>query len=207
MKSGQLPQLAGWVQPMSSGIANPILRFSSEPHPIRSQVMVRSPLQIVPSPVGDTVHFASDFVTMTGSAGRGVFYDEVQQEWLQSIQTGNWNIGFGAPLQVGKLTPTHATVSADLAAPGHVIVLRRGQCVDGNPRDNPEGPIVAEWKQAVGVRTVSIDLAPGDFDANGCVWLRLSVEEAASNGGSGLPAQWKFNSLSVGLTAQIKEKL
>ena len=108
--------------------------------------------------------------------------------------------------EIGKLRPIRADLSADLAAPGHIIVVRRGQCPGGVVRDRADGPIVAEWKQAVGNRTATADLDADDFDASGCVWLRVSVEEAASGGSGGVLPQWKFNRLSVGLTAQIKDK-
>jgi len=197
------PQIAGWLTPSASGICGAILSYSTQPHPDRVQALLRSPLRIIPSPDGETIAVAPEFVTMSGDAG--AFYDEAKREWVQSIQTGAWRIGFSAPPQIGVLSPIRATIIADLVAPGHSIILRRGQCTGGKLGDNPEGEIIAEWKQPVGVRTVEVDLAPDDVDASGRLWLRLSVDESGSSG-AGVLSQWKFNTLSVGITAKVSER-
>ena len=140
---------------------------------------------------------------MASDAGQGVFYDDVKREWTQSIQTGTWNIGFAAPREIGRLKPVRVVVSADLVAPGHTITLRRGQCAGGVNIENPDGAIVAEWKQVVGVRMVEVALDPDDVDAMGRLWLRMSVEESSSDSSAGVLVQWKFNALSVGIAATV----
>lgn len=143
-------------------------------------------------------------MTFTGGADAGVFYDAEHREWLQSLQTGAWSLGFRAPAGIGTFKPLRATISADLSAPGHTIVLRRGQCPGGNVADNPDGPIAAEWVDVVGTRTVSIDLDPADVDASGCLWLRLNVDVTDFGSGGAIP-QWKFNNLAVGLDVRVDD--
>ncbi len=200
------PMLIGWLDASTSDLAKPMTQFSVAPDLIRAQVMVRSPIQITPSALEQSIHVPSDLVQVAGGAGQGVFYDDVQREWVQSMQAGNWLIGFRAPAGIGSIRPTRATLRADLLAPGHKITFRRGQALEGVAKENTGGPIVAEWNRLVGARSIAFDLDPADADAQGCVWLLLSVEEAGSAGDGGVLAQWKFGRLEMELDARVESR-
>jgi hypothetical protein len=195
------PRVAGWLDPSSPGPAKPILHTSSPIQLMNAEVLLSAPVSLLPSFPQTVFHISSDFVTTTfRKPGRSQLYDAATRQWLGSIITGTWNVGFQIPRGIGKVKPISATISADLAASHHIIVLRRGQASGGTWRDNPAGPIVAEWKQAAGSKTATIDLDDNDVDSNGCLWLRLTVKEADAT--DMIEAPWKFNSLSVGFEAQ-----
>ena len=205
----QPPILLGWLAPAASDSpAAPIVHYSIEPRPMLAQIMLRAPLQIRPSPAGASVRVPSDFVvTSTGATAGGIPYDPTHHEWLPSIRTGNWIVGFQLPPQIGKFKPLSASISADMSVPGHTIVLRRGQCSNGVVGDNPQGPIVAQWNQAIGSRTASIDLDANDVDSRGFLWLRLSVEDTESGASaSGVLPQWKINDLAVSYEVQAQDR-
>jgi hypothetical protein len=202
--TGQGPQLLGWLDPSSTSFGASVLRVSTTPQPLRSQVMLRAPVRVTASAPGETIAIPPDFVTFTGGADAGVFYDAERREWLQSIQTGTWALGFRAPIGIGNVRPLRATIGADLTAPAHTITLRRGQCRDGVLADNPDGPVVAEWNDVSGTRTATVDLDAADVDADGNLWLRMAVEVTSFAGGGAIP-QWKFNDLSVGLDVRVED--
>jgi hypothetical protein len=203
-RAGGQPALLGWIDGASPGLGEPIVRFSVEPQPVRAQVLLRAPVQVRSSAPGAMISIPSDFVTLTGGADAGVFYDPERREWLRSLQTGAWSLGFRTPAGLGKFKPLRASIAADLSAPGHTIVLRRGQCRGGTFNDNPDGPVAAQWQSVVGARTVSVDLDADDVDATGCLWLRLAVD--VTDFGAGEIPQWKFNDLAVGVDVQVQDE-
>jgi hypothetical protein len=197
------PLLAGWINQGSSGIAQELITFSTPLHMMREQFLLSAPLRVAPSPPSATISIPADFNTIVTPAGRGVFYDSAQGQWLHAMQVGSWMVGFKPPAPIGKLTLRRAAIHVDINAPNHTLVLRKGQCRDGTVAENSDGPVVAQWQQVTGDRDCTVELDLNDFDQDGCLWLRLNVEQTAEQNtavGAELP-RWKFNEFAVGLEA------
>jgi hypothetical protein len=166
--------------------------------------MIRAPVKLLPSAPGASIHVPAEFVTTIVDAASGVPYDPLSGQWVRSLRAGAWLVGFEVPKEIGDLKPARAVISAELAAPGHVIVIRRGQSPGGaTPADTADGPVVAEWKQVVGARDVSVQLDPDDVDRHGRLWLRVAVEPVFSAAGAGIQPEWNLNRLDVSLDVTV----
>lgn len=195
------PRLAAWLDPAAPGLAAPILNASSKVELMNSELLVSARMSLLPGEPNTRFYVPPDFVTTSiGHTSRSPLFDTPTQSWLGTILIGTWEVGFQIPRGIGNVKPITATLSADLAASHHDIVLRRGQCIDGALHDDPAGPVVAEWKEATGSQKTTFELGDGDVDSNGCLWLCLDVTEAATDNAIAPP--WKFNDLTVGFEVQ-----
>jgi hypothetical protein len=168
---------------------------------MNSQTLLFAPVAVLPA--ADHVKFSipSDFVTMVmAHTGQNEPYQVATRQWLGTILTGTWWVGFQIPSGIGRVRLVTATLTGDLAAPHHIVELRRGQCGSGRRQDNPDGAVVVEWNGLTGSETQSFSLDDGDVDSSGCLWLRLNVTEAKGSDSS-MPTPWKINTLSVGFEA------
>lgn len=195
--------LVGWLDPSAGGIASPVIRSSTAVTLMQSQVMCRTALATLPSQVGSAVTIPPEFVVTSVDSSRGAPYDLARAEWVPSRQSGAWGISFQLPRGLGRIGSVQATIAAEIAAPAHEVVLRRGQCREGTLFDNPEGPILARWSRPTGTRALTAALERDDFDADQRLWLRLSIdptrEEAASE-----PQEWRLKDLSVQFEVDIE---
>lgn len=197
------PRLAAWLDPTAPGLAAPILDASSKVELMNAELLVSAPMSLLPSEPNTRFHVPPDFVTTSiGHVSRSPLFDTSTQSWLGTILIGTWEVGFQIPRGIGNVKPVMATLSADLAASHHDIVLRSGQCIDGSLHDDPAGPVVAEWKEATGSEKTTFKLGDGDVDSNGCLWLCLAVTEAATDNAIAPP--WKFNDLTVGFEVETE---
>jgi hypothetical protein len=120
---------------------------------------------------------------------------------------GTWIILIRPPWQIGKLKPTHAAISLDIDAPQHNVTIQAGQFAGGTQSHfvaNPAAPALATWNRAVGHRTVSFDIAPGDCSADGLLAICVTVESPEPNAISeSAPPPWAMRDVQVALDAQV----
>lgn len=141
----------------------------------KTQSLIRTPVRISPTPVGQNVTIGAGFTQVRRDAALSLPYSEVSGEWNESTQTGPWLLAIAAPQGVGKIDAKTLELAIDVRSVGHQITLRRGQLRNGKVRENPAGEVVLQTS-ASGARQATVDLTPADVDANGWVWLLLDVK-------------------------------
>jgi hypothetical protein len=188
------PVLVGWLPGRAApALIHPVHRDVAD---AKSMVMVRTPVRVEPPQPGAKVSIPAAFVGVdTGKLP----YDDQKGESVPSQQDGQWLIGFGAPEEAGQVRPTRVTLELRLACPAHAVSVRRGQCSSGQPRADPSGQAVAEWGHEVGAKRATFDCGPGDYDADGRVWVLLEVRSDAG-GTASLP--WQVKDVKAGLEAE-----
>ena len=195
------PRVAGWIDPTTPGLADPVLHPSSNVQQMNAQILLMAPIAVLPAEPSAKFRISPDFVSLTiAHTGQNEPYNPATREWLGSILTGTWAIGFQIPAEIGKVRLISAAITGDIAAPNYTIELRRGQCVGGTRQDNPGGPVAARWDQLAGLDTETFALDDNDVDSNGCLWLRLAVKETKGSDSS-MVSPWKINNLSLGFEA------
>jgi hypothetical protein len=172
--------------------------------PVQTQTLVRVPVKINPTPVGAKVTLDGAFNRLVVPEPAGLPYQFGDDTWIESTQYNQWVVGFAAPSQVGQLKTNRATVRIDMTTPQQKVTLRRGQASGGVVRQNPSGDVIGEWTNTQGAQTITIDCGPDDVDANGWLWLLVSVEASpiAGTGGPLLP-RWKFEDFSVTYESEV----
>jgi hypothetical protein len=118
---------------------------------------------------------------------------------VQSILTGANLIAFQIPLPRESIEPLKASITVEMSAPHHSIELRTGQCVNGVAKENPDGPVVAQWQHPSGSRTATFSLTANDVDSEGRFWLRMDVQPIDSS--EALP-RWKIDDFAVALVVR-----
>ena len=182
------PVIAGWLDDAS---LPPVLGVSAEPA-MRTAALFRTPLGLRPSDVGTRVAIDGAFVRLVPGAPRGLPYDEARQQWIATAAPGQWVIGFAPPKEIGRLRPKRVTLTCDPAMPQQVVRIRGDQAMNATGRPNLAGRVIAEWSKPIERQQITFEPQPQDVDANGHVWLMLSVDSAAAAG-----AQWLIRSLEV----------
>jgi hypothetical protein len=89
-----------------------------------------------------------------------------------------------------------------LLAPQQTVTLLRGQCRDGDVTENADGAVVASWNHPISAQVAEFDCEPGDFDADGCVWLLLKVD-AGGGDSSQIMSPWHLDRLELGYRARV----
>jgi hypothetical protein len=148
---------------------------------------------------GNEARVPSALVSCLGDVGRGTLFSPSSGEWVQSMLTGANLIAFQIPLPRKSIEPLKASITVDLSAPHHSIELRTGQCVDGVAKENPDGPIVAQWQHPSGSNMATFNLTANDVDSEGRLWLRMDVQPIDSS--EALP-RWKINDFAVDIVAR-----
>ena len=188
--------LAGWL----ADAPLPLLQLPAGQTPkiSKSNVLVRTPVQIDPTPIGQKVHISKAFTQMINGELGAMPYDQNKREWLDAFMSQEFLVGFAFPSGIGHVKTTHVQIDLTASAAQQTVTIRRGQIVHGQPTMNPTGPEVGNWSQMIGTNTVGFDVSPGDVDANGWVWLMVSVD-----GPPGGQAHWQFKELSVSYDGEI----
>jgi hypothetical protein len=199
------PEIAGWLDASASDLAGPIVQCTAYTASMNARILITSPVTVTPSLPDQVVRVPSDFVALAGPAVHGTLFDPATNEWVESVTESSWLLGIQLPPGIGPCKPLRALISVDLAAPKHSIILRRGQCVQGAPQDNPDGAVGAQWSQVTGLRQATIDLDTNDVDRTNCIWLRLSVERSDTSSGEIQP-HWKFNAFSADVEVRTESK-
>jgi hypothetical protein len=190
------PMIVGWLAGQADdALVAPAQRKVDD---AKAMVMVRSPLRIEPSAVGSTVSIPPALVSF--DPGR-LPYDARLARSEPSQQDGEWLIGFAAPPQVGLTKPARRTLQVRVTLPAFNMRVRRGQCAGAKPAVAPAGPVVAEWGGEVGQRQVTIDCQPGDYDAQGRVWLLLEVQSREATKSAGV--SWQVRDVSAAIEAEV----
>ena len=194
-------QIGGWVE---GGELPSIIQTSIEPQLDRSLRLALVPVELRPSQPGSTVRIDAGFNRpVTGQAAIPVL-DVTTGIWLPSNQPGLWQIGFRPPREIGRITPTRATVRANVSLPVQSIILRRGQVRDGKLTDDAmmTGEELVRWDRTFGQRDpVTFDLTPADFDESGTVWLSLEIVTPPPTGG--VEPLWNINELGLDIEARV----
>lgn len=170
------------------------------------QALVRIPVRVVPSQPG-RVRFDSMFTELLSQQARGLPYDAVKREFIRSAIQNNWLVGFEAPKAAGEFRPERATLEIDIGAAQHSVRLRKGQAPGGKTptgMGTEAGEVVADLQGQVGAHSVTFDVGPGDYDANGVLWLRLEVQQTGGPGGLGVEPHWRINRFAVAMEGQIQ---
>jgi hypothetical protein len=191
-------EIDGWLDQTT-----PLLK-TSQPLPLRSQSLVRLPIRLQASPVGSLVKIDPAFTRQVLGRSRVSQYDPGRDLWLPTNLDTDMLLGFEAPAEVGQLHPQQVTIDFDVAAPQQTITIRRGQVARGQAVEGgiATGPVVGEWSQPVGRHTATFTATAADYDAQGHLWILVSVASPRSAAG-GLIAQWSFRHLEVGFTAEV----
>lgn len=196
-----VPVLAGFV----AGADLPALIEPAAPIDMeaRSQALVRTPIRIEPTPVGQSVHIPAPMMRRVLDRSTSMPFDAKRNEWLPSAGGGDWLVGFQPPEGIGALRPVRIQLDANIAAPMHRVTLRRQQVRDGRYHLNRTGEVVADWVQPVGPRETTIELDAGDADADGVIWLMIQVERATPQLPGELPSMWQVQWLRATYDAQV----
>lgn len=193
------PVLTAWV---SAGVAPPSIVTDPPVSSTKSEVVLRLPVDIQPSPAGSTVRIDGAFNTLINGPAPLSIYDFGRRQWLSTNQPGDWTVGFQPPAQIGRVRPGRVTVSMDASAPLHVVSLKRGQVRAGKVVDNPAGEELGRWVKPVTPQTLSFEVGDQDVDEQGRVWLKLGVEPA----GDGMSvSQWRMLDLRVSFDEAVVE--
>ncbi len=181
--------LAGWMADAPAALLE--LPADQQPAIVRVNALARTRVQILPSPVGSTVHIPSAFTQYVTGDSIGLPFDPTRQQWMEEFTPREFLLGVSVPQNIGHLRTTRVTISLQADAPQQTITLSRGQAAGGKVRPNPTGPEIVTWNQMIGSRSVAVDVADGDTDANGWIWIRVNID--------GPPGQsrWKIHDLSV----------
>ncbi|HEV7302280.1 MAG TPA: hypothetical protein VGN72_23275 [Tepidisphaeraceae bacterium] len=194
-------QIGGWVE---GGELPSIIDPSVTPQLDRSLRLALFPVNLRPSEPGTTVKVDAGFNTpVTGKTAIAVL-DVTTGTWLPSSQPGLWQIGFRPPREIGQLTPTRATLRANVSLPVQSMIVRRGQVRDGELVESAmsTGEVVARWDRTFGQREpVTFDLTPADFDETGTVWLSLEIEAPPLS--AGVVPLWNINDLGLDIEGRV----
>jgi hypothetical protein len=199
------PLLVGWCDRLGTHLIEPVARETTS---VRSLLLVRVGASVEPSPIGSDIRINRGLARLRVKPAEGLPYDARKRRWIGAAQTGNWLLAFAPPAQIGGgLRPRRATLHADVSAPGHTLVLRRGQCEKGSAQGNPQGAPVARWASESASRVVAFEANNADFDSNGWVWLRVEVEEDSSgSAGVGPRELWTIRELSMEIDARREQE-
>jgi hypothetical protein len=187
--------LAGWL----TQAPPPLLQLPADRTPALSEsnALARTRVQIEPSPVGSTVHIASAFTQMITGDIAAIPYDATRKQWIEAFQPTDFFVGFAFPAGIGHVKTTRVTLDVQSNTPQHTLTFRRGQVERGRVEMNPGGPVVASWSKMIGSNSVTFDVAPGDVDANGWVWLMVSVE------GPAVQSRWNLQNIAVSYDGMV----
>ena len=172
---------------------------------VNAQTLLRVPVTIEPSTVGSTVKIEGSF----NRAGRVADAAIPPLDALRSAdgnQPSDWVMAVVPPAGIGKLRPTHATVSIELDTPQHVVTVQAGQfpVAPANASSfNPvlDAPLLAAWTHAIGHEEVSFNVKPTDLSPAGLLVLRFSIQPT---GGAAAPsARWAVHSLRITIEAAV----
>ncbi len=162
----------------------------------KNATIIRIPLDIAQAPAGTAVRIDPGFVqTRRDAPATNAPFAPDTGEWNESSQTGTWLIALAGPEMLGKLAPETLALDVDLRGAGFDIAFRRGQIAgDGKLRQNETGEPVVEWSNASGPRHAVIELSSQDVDANGWVWLLLTVNNSQrASPGLDAPSPWQIS--------------
>lgn len=190
------PIIAGWLDDS----ALPQALSVSEQASMRTEALVRAPLELQRPAVGTHVAIDGAFVQLVPGPTMGLPYDESRRQWVATAAPGRWVVGFSPPKQVGRLRPKRVTLSCDLAAPQQTVRILGDQIVNANVTPNAAGRVLADWSRPIDRQQIAFEPQPQDVDPNGLVWLMLSVESATAP--SGAP-QWQIRNLEVAYEAEV----
>lgn len=174
----------------------------------KTQTLVRTPVSIVPTPVGASVTIAPGFTQIRREGALSLPYADATGEWNESGQGGPWLVGIAAPQGVGRIDVKQLTLDLDVRSVGHDVTIRREQVRGGKVRENAQGEIVLQSKSS-GRQQATSEINADDMDANGWVWLLVEVRppEASESmlGGIADPGQqvWRFLRFDAGLRGVV----
>ncbi len=192
------PMLIAWLE----GSTVPPLIQPSAPVELQSQVLLRCPVRVQPSPVGSRVRIDGPFTSIRFGPERSLPYNPQVNRWVRTNQPGQWLFGFAAPMEIGRIRPIRATLSAEPTAPQHTITFVRGQCQNGSAVERPDGPVLARWQQPITPQSVSFEVNADDCDSTGTIWVLMQVQSDSSEADVG-SAFWQFRRLEMGLESQV----
>ncbi len=181
--------LAGWM----ANAPAPLIQLPDEQQPAiaRTNALARTGVKIIPSPVGSAVHVSSAFTQFASAGLMGMPYDPLRQQWMDVFTPSEFLVGFSVPQSIGHFRAKRVAISMQAEAPLQTITLYRGQAIGGKVRLNSAGPEIAQWKQLMGSRSVALDVADGDIDANGWMWIRVNIECPPGQ------SRWKIQDFSI----------
>ena len=180
--------LVGWV-----ASAPPVVTTQPplEVPPV-TQVMVRVPVRIEPSPVGSQVRIDGSFTRMMNRSDATLPVVPGAEAWNAVTWPGEWTVCFAPPSAIGRLKVNRATVDVNAIAPEHTLVFR-----------TVNGRSLASLHSPLGQHTFSFEPAAADLDQNGWVLIRLTVAANASRGSASIPPQWQLHWLRMSCDAQV----
>lgn len=198
---GEWPTVFGWADRWPE-----LTKLNEQPGRSAGQTLVRIPLSIGPSQ--GPVQIDGVFNDLYLADARGLPYDTVRREFIRTTLPGDWIVAVQYPQEIGVLKPSKARLRIELATSQHVVQVRAGQCVGGKRptgRGTPNGRLIANWPNAVGMQSAEIDCTPEDYDEQGRLWLRISVQSAGGAGSMGVEPQWQFGQFLVDLEGDVTQ--
>ncbi|MEA2735810.1 MAG: hypothetical protein QOE14_2261, partial [Humisphaera sp.] len=189
------PMLIGWVADAGASLVRPEDHDAMEQ---KSMAMVRTPLRFHVPPPGSAVTVPAALVRVV--PGR-MPYDVTKDESVPSQQDGQWLVGFELPKAVGHVRPKRATLELRVNVPGHQLVVRQNQCMDGAAQADALQEPIGAWDRAVASPRVNIDLGPRDVDRAGRVWLLFDVHSVGAVSGNN-PLSWQIEDLGLSVEAE-----
>jgi hypothetical protein len=192
----ELPSLVAFAEPQP-----PLLSVDPAPQ-WRSESAIRAALAISPTPPNTPVRFDPGFVRFLHEAARGAPYDASRGGWQLSTQGGDYLLGFLAPWRAGEFKPGKIIVAFSARLPVQSVAFRRGQVRGGVAGQNQVADPIASFPAGSATQTFSFDVGPDDVDADGVVWLLMSVTGPATPTLVG-PREWLVEQLDVTLDGTI----
>lgn len=214
-------QLAGWLTAGSDGDSAlpPLVRAAglnsaagadsagtsgAEPAPdMTAQVLVRMPVRIEPSPPGSTVRLDAEFMRLRPASFGLALYDPARDAWGGTNLDARMLLSYEPPRDAGTVRPTRATAELDMTAPGQTVRVRRGQAPGGVLTHVPGGPVLAEWDKPLGRQVLEFECGPDDVDADGRVWLLVTVDAVPLDDPAQRPPEWKVNAFRMSYVAEV----
>ena len=170
----------------------------------KQETLVRIPVRVAQAAPDTTVRIDPGLVQLRreGLATNSPFVPETGV-WNESSQSGEWLIALSAPEALGKLDPRTLDLQIDLRGAGFDITLRRGQVRNGKAVANTGGEAILSWNNASGPQKTGIQLNESDVDANGWVWLLLSVNPGATADAFAVAAPWQVQRFDPTITGTV----
>ena len=170
-----------------------------------SQNLVRFPLRLARGTPGERVRIDGVFNTFRSGESRGMPYDFGKSEFIPTTMEGAWSLCVAPPAEVGAIRPIKARVHLILNTPQHNVTLSRGRApVAGGKKTAVAGAVVGQWNSSGGTaREVAFDIEPGEYDAQGRLWLVLEVKSSGSAGSLGVPPSWSIAKMDVDIEGEV----
>jgi HEAT repeat protein len=188
--------IIGWIDQAPRHL----IEFSPEKFDVeKSHVAVRIPVSVARPASGKPFQIGEQLCVVVfpesgdlrSPGGRG---------WISTAQTGTWLIRIDFAGGLGAVRPRSVKLRSDLLAPLHQVEWRKGFCPERRLNPEATGESIVTWTHVDESRELQFDCTPADFDDQGRIYLKLSVNCDQ------VPASaWQMRDISASIIATAEQ--